>query len=192
MLKIENWFPVNRGYVYNSNHNNIEQKLTDYCLKLKNKTKSGGETWLSKTVYNTSGTLNLIEDQNFKDLNNWVKKMILEYIEKLKMSYKSYNEFEGWFNVYKKGDYQEWHDHTGSVISCIYFLKSNKDDCRVFFKPRFYDTHNVTYNIDFKPSGFVSYESEPGKLLIFRSYLQHYVEQKKNNEDRITLAYNFN
>ena len=96
---------------------------------------------------------------------------------------------DAFLNIYKKHDYQETHDHAGSMISCIYFLKSNKKSSRVFFKSRMYD--NIEHDSSNPPTGNVWFESQPGKLLIFRSYVQHFVEQHLDEEERISLAYNF-
>ena len=42
---------------------------------------------------------------------------------------------EGWFNIYKKYDYQEFHDHGKSTLSAVYFLKSNpKKSSKIYFK----------------------------------------------------------
>ena len=93
-------------------------------------------------------------------------------------------------NIYNKHDYQEAHNHFGFVISCIYFLKANNKASKVFFRPHVFD--NIKYdNFTYSPSTPVFYEAQPGKLLIFRSYIDHFVEQHLDEEQRISLAYNF-
>jgi len=50
---------------------------------------------------------------------------------------------------------------------------------------------NIEHDSSNPPTGNISFESQPGKLLIFRSYVQHFVEQHLDEDDRISLAYNF-
>jgi len=119
----------------------------------------------------------------------WIKDEVKKYVDTLRMKVNLKYEGNAFFNIYKKHDYQETHDHAGSIISCIYFLKSNEKSSRVFFKSRMYD--NIEHDSSNPPTGNVWFESQPGKLLIFRSYVQHFVEQHLDEEERISLAYNF-
>ena len=128
-------------------------------------------------------------DEKFERLNNWIKDEVKKYVDTLRMKVNLKYEGNAFFNIYKKHDYQETHDHAGSIISCIYFLKSNEKSSRVFFKSRMYD--NIEHDSSNPPTGNVWFESQPGKLLIFRSYVQHFVEQHLDEEERISLAYNF-
>jgi uncharacterized protein (TIGR02466 family) len=191
-LKIESWNPTFIGYVDNPEHSKIEKKLVEHCLKLKNKIKSGGDNWISKSTYNTDDTYNIINDKKFKSLNDWIVKNVKEY--SLKLKYK--NNFlckEAWFNVYKKYDYQEFHNHPSFTLSAVYFLKSSEKDARIFFNlDPFSDANKPEIDPDFFiTSSMIHYDPVPGRLLIFRSNLLHCVERQESNDLRISLAYNF-
>jgi len=193
-MKIESLFPSHLAWAINPYHSKYEQELSDRCYEIQKKVSSGGQAWLSKNTYNTSdGHYTIHLDPKFKDLTNWIVEQVNVYTNTLKMRYIIHTpkHYESWFNIYKKYDYQELHKHNPSVISCIYFLKA--DDTPVFFKsPIIEDSeYNPQYDIKYPPVGSHKVDPEPGKLLIFRSYLEHAVAQKVSDTPRITLAYNF-
>lgn len=191
-LQIEAWNVDFIGYIDNPQHSKIEKLLVNHCLKIKSKTKSGGDNWISKSTYNTVGTYNVINDKKFKSLNDWVINSVKEY--SIKLRYK--NNFsckEAWFNIYKKNDYQEFHTHPEFTLSAIYFLKSSTGAAKTFFNfnpsP---DFNRPDTDETFVPTSNLShYEPLPGRLLIFRSNILHCVERQEKNDLRISLAYNF-
>lgn len=192
---IENWFPYNIGVFYNKDHSKIEEGLVKRCIDIKNKYPDrGGDSWLSN-VYNTStNSYNLIEDKEFDQLICWINKRVYDYCTILRMSLDGDvyipNVDGGWFNFYKNGDFQEYHSHP-SIISVIYYLKSSSCGARTVFKSKAYDTFNVSYGSDLRTVGRVFYNPEPGKLLIFRGFYDHSVEQKTNDDLRITISLNY-
>jgi len=189
---IEHWWPTEIGFYDNPNHNKLN--LVDYCYKVKSKTKSGGQSWISNDTYNTSNNkFHLHKDKKFKKLNDWVLDCVHDYINdtKLRLNLRL-NDTESWFNIYKEGDYQEVHHHHAFVISAVYFLKSNPKYSPLIFRPTFLDQLAVGRTEGGHCNNCnVEYKAIPGRLVVFRSFLPHCVGKHKDSEERITLAYNF-
>jgi len=187
---LEQWFPSRIGFAFNPDHKEMEEELTNYCLQKREMDTNLDQTnWVGK-VYNKT----IVGVSKFDRINAWVEKQVDLYIQQHGMLNVSATDCHktGWFNVYDKGDFQEYHYHP-SFISCIYFLNSNSNDSKVIFKSPIDDVLDITYmDTTYSPSGTITYDSDPGKLLIFRSHLNHCVEQKQTDDLRITLAYNFN
>lgn len=192
-LIIEQWYPNLIGYCDNLNHNKIEKNLVKECLSLSKKIKKGGDNWVSNKTYNTIDTYNILKNKKFKNLNEWICNQVLKYSNTLKYK-NSYNCVEGWFNIYKKYDYQEFHDHGKNTLSAVYFLKSNPEkSSKILFK------FNINENLmdpTTDPSFILTspsawYKPIPGRLLIFKSTLRHCVERQEDDDLRISLAYNF-
>jgi len=193
-LIIDQWYPTFIGVCDNPEHTVIEKKLVKECLSLSNKIKKGGKDWISNKTYTTLDTYNILENKEFKNLNEWIFNKILEYSTHLKYKDK-YKCIGGWFNIYKKYDYQEYHDHGHSTLSSVYFLKSNPEkSSKIHFKfninenvmePTIDKYFNLTY-----PTAW--YTPVPGRLLIFKSTLRHCVERHEDDNLRISLAHNFN
>ena len=187
---IEHFFPTSIAHSFCPFHNEIENDLINHCFDIEKNIDSGGIHFNnSGQLYTTFSKHDILLDEKFIRLNEWVKDQIKDYVSQLKMNINFKGNGSAFFNIYKKYDYQELHDHYGSVISCIYFLKSNEKSSKVFFKSRMSDT--ITYDSLYAPTGNVFFDSQPGKLLIFRSHVQHFVEQHLDDEKRISLAYNF-
>lgn len=109
-----------------------------------------------------------------------------------------YNDINGiWINCYGNGEYQELHNHidigtTGpsNDFSCIHFLNFDKDKHKpvVFFDP-IEKLRALTYHT--KPTHYAP-DVSSGDLLIFPSYLDHYVPVSDPTPDnpRITVSFN--
>ena len=189
-MNIEHLFPTTIGYEFCPFHTDIEKKLVDHCNSFSDKYNNKESFLNNGQLFTTFQKHNLLQDKQFDKLNKWVVDKIREYMKQTTMSYDMKFEGEAFFNIYNKHDYQEEHNHFGFVISCIYFLKANNKASKVFFRPHVFD--NIKYdNFTYSPSTPVFYEAQPGKLLIFRSYIDHFVEQHLDEEQRISLAYNF-
>lgn len=102
---------------------------------------------------------------------------------------------EAWTNKYRKGHFQECHDHCMPFcnLSMVYFYKE-------FENPtfRFYMDDHSHYkasglsNVLTIPSNYsVIPKVKQGDIIIFPSHYTHYVCANKNNEERITITANF-
>ena len=190
---LEYWSPKIIGYVDNPNHKKIDTKLIKVCNNLQKKIKKGGDYWISNKIYNTLNNYNIHKDKNFKTLYDWIFQCVIEYANKLK--YKPDFKCVGsWFNVYKKNDYQEFHTHSMSSLSAVYFLKSDSEkSSKIYFKVRRDNTLSdpVITSSDSIDYPLVWYKAVPGRLLIFKSNLPHSVAMSNEDDTRISLAFNF-
>ena len=102
----------------------------------------------------------------------------------------------GWANVNGKGNFNVPHCHPDCFYSAIYYVKGgeNKGDV-VFMNPMPYFEGLIYKN---KINAYSIYNSTtwmfkpiPNQLIIFPSWLNHYVEPNKTDEDRISIAFNF-
>lgn len=190
---LEYWSPKIIGYVDNLNHKKIDTKLIKVCNNLQKKIKKGGDYWISNKIYNTLNNYNIHKDNNFKILYDWIFQCVIEYANKLK--YKpDFKCVESWFNIYKKNDYQEFHTHSMSSLSAVYFLKSDSEkSSKIYFKVRRDNTLSdpVITSSDSIDYPLVWYKAVPGRLLIFKSNLPHSVAMSNEDDTRISLAFNF-
>ena len=105
----------------------------------------------------------------------------------------------GWMNINKKGDYNRSHNHPGSDMSGILYLKCNKKSGRVVFdSPYTFSSWNElsSYNDEFveNTNCYKSYRFYPieGRMLVFPAHFRHLVEENESDEDRISIAFNLN
>jgi hypothetical protein len=103
-----------------------------------------------------------------------------------------------WYNVYRDGEYQEEHDHLGSIFrpshfSFIHLLCFDKKNHQ---PPEFRDPlsqlRHLSLELDSNHCGeFHRADVEEGDVLMFPSYLHHSVPVGKKTEyPRITISFN--
>ena len=188
-MNIHRMFPTLVGVSMNPNHDDL---LVSRCLDIQSSTQSGGTGWVSKDTYNTMGSHDILQDETFKPINDFVVNSIREYCKEIKVDTNEIVPTSSWINIYRKGDYQEYHNHNPDFLSAIYYLKTPKDSSRLFIKNPFSDMLAPDYterNADNTSRQII--QPEDGMLVIFRGHLQHCVEKHTNDEPRISLAYNF-
>ena len=191
-MKIHNLFCTPISQSFYPEHSNIKDDLINHCFDIKSKIDSGGNDWISKSVYTTCNTYNIYKDKKFKLLNDWIYGQVTEFKNTIGFD-KKLTEDTAWLNIYNKNNFQEYHNHNFHCISAIYYLKASKDDGRTFFKsplPENPNTPKVDVDNPYTWSSFFTIPEE-GKLVIFNSSIEHCVEAQNNNNVRITLAYNY-
>ena len=186
-----NLFPTPIKIVENNSFDSLN--LVNYCKQLSKNVERGGKDWITKNVFNTSYTYNICNDDKFTILNNWINKEVDIFVKEIGFSGVDGSKTEGWFNLYNKNDYQEWHNHNFYLVSAIYYLKAGKDSARTYFKNPLPENPNKPAFDSSNPYTWQSYFIEPkdNKLVLFKSDLNHCVESHENDSTRITLAYNF-
>jgi uncharacterized protein (TIGR02466 family) len=190
-MKIDLWFPVtiaNIEEILSKKENDI---LIKEILKIKKDKDKGGSNWISD-VYNTHFTFDLRTSNQFKLLCNKVTDHVNVFAKRLGSDYE-YKINSSWFNYYNKKDYQEYHEHSKSIFSAVYFFKTPKESGNIVFKdpkePDMFPLENIKYNdLSFQQC---EYQPIERRLIIFRSYLSHMVRPGNNKEPRITAAFNF-
>jgi len=181
---VDRLFPINVGIVDNPNHHELKE-LEPYIYELANKTKKGGDNWVSNKTYNTSQTHNVFQDKKFNKLTGWVTQQIARYCEFL--GYQgSLKTGAAWFNIYKKKDYQEYHNHTDGSLVAVYFYKSKKDSAKFHIKSYWQPDSN-----EFSQGSHTTYESKEGRLLIFNATVEHCVSPHMGKGDRISFSFNY-
>ena len=95
-----------------------------------------------------------------------------------------------WINVNKKNDWNVIHSHGQYNLSGTYYVKVPKDSGNIVFKdPRpAAMTNNFMVNT-FDKGEFRKVKPIEGLLILFPSYLEHFVEPSNADEDRISISF---
>ena len=200
MNHVVNIFPVPLYIGEVRNKDSINQSLLNSKLIKENKLKQ---------FENFTGNFNSSFGMHNQLEKNWIDELRDEIILGLKDYVKTLTKEgsplpgsislkEVWINSYKKGQYQEPHDHLGfdvfSLFSFIYYLKLPKESAgvTVFMNDGygklecFYSQHLNVVKAEVIP------KAEEGRYIIFPSFLTHYVtHHSSDHEQRITIAGNF-
>jgi len=96
-----------------------------------------------------------------------------------------------WININKKHSYNLPHTHPSCFLSCVLYLKTSENCGNIVFKN---PTLSLHYPMNDKNENFfATYWFKPfdGLMLVFPSYLEHYVEPNQDEVERISMAINF-
>ena len=186
-----NLFPTPLKIVTNKSFKNTD--LVKHCHKLAKKVDRGGNNWINKNTYNTCTTHNICKDIKFKKLNDWIYREVNLFVKEIGFKGVDKSKTIGWFNIYNKKDFQELHNHNFHLVSAIYYLKTDKNSAKTWFKNPLPENPNAPEFDSNNPYTWGTYFVEPknNNLIIFKSNLDHCVEIQQDDSTRITLAYNF-
>ena len=192
-MKIEllTLFPVE---VFKTQVEDIDnKKLSDIVYKKEKNEPSGQKT----NIGGWQSLGNLIEDKRFiKVLENVDKafQTVYEknnYIDEIKVAVESM-----WINVNRPKDYNKSHIHPEVHWAFVYYIKvQEKSGDLVFEDPRIRRTMQTQaifkkdyYNLS--SAAIISLTPQVGDLIIFPSYLEHFVEPNLSKEPRISISGN--
>jgi hypothetical protein len=183
-------FPKIIGKYYFDEHSKYEEEWINKCLTLSKTIEPGGKNWIN-TVYNTENTYNLNDDNKFNPLIRFLNESAIDYCKKLKYAGNLVHT-NSFFNIYQKGDYQEWHDHPKTTLSGIYCLGGVEGAADILFTD-FNNNKVITPVSEYVQDNSSTWTEifEPGKFLIFRSDTLHCVNKHTLDTPRLSVATNF-
>lgn len=151
----------------------FDNLLNDIKLKINDPGNVGNSLWEGGVVGSFSRNSKILEKYG---LHNEIYKRI-QTITSTHQDYKEYDgmnyDYEMWWNYYKEGKFQEYHTHNVNVLSGILYLTDST--AATCFCER--GDRHVVY-------------PKKGMVVIFPSWLGHYVQPAK--EERCTIAFNYN
>jgi uncharacterized protein (TIGR02466 family) len=100
-----------------------------------------------------------------------------------------------WLNVFQPGAQEHQHSHDGSLLSCSYYVEAPEHCGDIVFpdpigERRSYRAFTKTHAPTYLTGGDVSFAPQPGRLIMFESWLEHRVHCNKSDKVRISLAFN--
>jgi uncharacterized protein (TIGR02466 family) len=138
----------------------------------------------------------VLADANLIELEQFVIATAQTFLEKaLKLPPRRLEIERSWINVFKPGAQEAQHSHDGSILSCSYYVEAPKDcGCIVMPDPigarRSYREFTKTAGSDLLTRRDIAVEPQPGRLVMFESWLPHYVQCNKSDRVRISIAMN--
>ena len=99
-----------------------------------------------------------------------------------------------WININRKHHFMRHHNHINSVFSGVYYIKVPKNSGDLEFNSPIADHKHVIdsdwiKNFNFFNSNTWQIPAEEGKLVVFPSWLVHFVQPNLSDEDRISLSF---
>ena len=173
----------------------MREKLAPHIEESYNKDPNNQPTnWFCKVH-----TSYLNTEEKLEEIKAMYNSNIIEFFQEINFPECEIKIQYAWYNVYKKGQWQEVHNHyggtDGTYFSAVHFLKYNKEK----HSPLVFNNTNQTLlqpfrlgresSIDFWDIK-LPIEVEEGDIIIFPSVLDHQVPPQETDETRITISFN--
>ena len=115
------------------------------------------------------------------------------YLDNLKYEYEEMYITGMWSNILKPGETHSPHTHSNNLLSGVFYLQSNDNSPAItFIDPRpqasVLQPQQTEYTKDNGTLYF--YPAKVNRMVLFPSWLQHYVPKNNSNENRISIAFN--
>ena len=134
----------------------------------------------------------LHKTEPFKWFANDIGKTAFDIIDKLNYDVEQIEITGMWGNILKPGETHSPHTHSNNFLSGVFYLESDAETGIIFSDPRpaadvLVPRKKTKTN---ENSNLLSYISKQNRLIIFPSWLVHWVPINKSKRDRISISFN--
>ena len=175
--------PIWQTKILDDNENNIIKKnILEKTQKEPsvNKTNAGG--WQSDSI---------LKEETFFNLIN----QVTEAIKNTELKPKKINFVQGWCNVNYKNNWNVIHNHGQYHLSAVYFVQKPLNsgelalrDPRAILTATWGGWANEIYKLT-NENAIIYLNTNEKDLIIFPSFLDHFVTPSNSNEERISIAF---
>ena len=160
-------------------------------------TKFTYEQFKGSTKLRTEKFKNILLDPSLKDLKTWIEIQAKDYLDnELGIDYDEFFFSESWININGKGGDQKVHNHSNSIVSGTYYLKSLDGHPPLdFHKVKSENEPFISLTEHYaqgnpNTTSKVSFPSTQDSMLVFQSQLYHGHLANELEENRIGLSWN--
>lgn len=170
------------------------KELSSIVLKYKEENKNCSRS--GRSSFQTDYFFNSYDNDIVKKLFETHILPMSDHIIKFIWNYnRTYSKTEYWYNVNSKHSYNMQHNHIGSILSGVFYIKVPEQSGNITFVRSESEVNELARLIDPNNTNYYThsrYWSNPieGKLVVFPSYLPHYVDENLSDETRISLSFN--
>lgn len=134
-------------------------------------------------------------------LHQWINQGLEDYFKWLGVAYRVEGAVQGWPNINRFGDYHDQHNHPGAYLSGTYYAQvpealeklDSRPDLRpghiTFYDPR-YCANMTAIAGDPYMEGEYTVRPQPGLMLMWPAFLNHFVHPNLSKTPRISISFN--
>jgi len=181
-FNIEPIFPISVQF------SNIERAFTkkelNFFKTYENKTSKNIGNYSSKNNY-------ILNEITLKTLKKEISNCINNYVNQV-MCYENVDVYitQSWLNYTKQNESHHVHEHPNSFLSGVLYLQTCEEDKIYFYKKKYQQISPNIKNWNNYNSSSWWFPVKNGDIILFPSELTHSVDIKKQNNTRISLAFN--
>ena len=174
--------------VYTDNPNCTSEKLVKFSKKLL--AEHGSKPFYSPCISTVDNMGNVLELPEFTVIKEHVINTIGAYAQAVKLDKDNLRFSCSWLNLYDVHGYQDLHTHSESLLSGVFYIKSDGHKDLIFQSPSHFFQPVTPKHTEknLQNCSNVEYPSIEGRCYIFPSHLMHRTMPAKS--ERISLSFN--
>jgi len=140
---------------------------------------------------------NVLLEESYKDIALWIEMQAKDYLDnELGLEYDEFFFSESWLNISNKGGEQGIHNHSNSIISGTYYLKSEDGHPPLEFHRSKYDgVPFISLTEHYKQgnpntASKLAFPCTQDSMIVFQSQLYHGHMPNMIEEERVGLSWN--
>lgn len=184
-VNVELNFPTTIAW---KNFGKPDKKIVDYVKKIALENKDDP---FNCPCISTVRTYNqILRDKILDDILKNIIEVVGSYCQFTSLKSENLQIADSWANLYNEGGYQDLHMHHASLLSGVYYLKSQGNQDIVFQNPCYFNIPVLPdYNeININNAMNVNYETFEGRCMVFMSSLMH--KTLPATDERISISFN--
>lgn len=146
----------------------------------------------NQTTTNWQSKSNLHKNVLYNKLTHTVIDNTKKVFDSLSFKYHSFNITDMWSNVLKPGETHRPHTHSNNILSGVFYVEAEKTSGIIFTDPRpqagVIQPDVNKQHVD--NASVIKYDSATNRMILFPSWLQHYVPVNETDKNRISIAFN--
>ena len=159
--------------------------------------KSSGVSKSNRSGWHSKGNLFESDAPSIQKVRDAAQDAVLEITRKVNTRFKPEDfslKLFAWMNANPVGGYNAPHTHPGAHWSGVYYVaqpevEEGSSGMIEFLDPRFDLEHwKILDASTFRPK--LTFRPSVGELILFPSYLMHWVHPNQSKEERVTIAFN--
>ena len=167
---------------------------SDFLDRRINDEELGEVIKIGEETYDNFGNLisnnqNILDNEKFIDIKNFIQRSLNEYIQK---NIQPKNEVsiyvtQSWLNYNRKNEFHHLHYHKNSYLSGVFYFNTVENDKIILVdsQPKYCLEIEGEYSYD-----HWNFPVKHGQLILFPSFLYRKVEKNSGMETRVSLSFN--
>ena len=185
-LNAEQWFP---SVIWSGMLNGVDNdKIESFAYDRKNLDKG---VQISNYIGWQSNSIKQGDNEEFDQLVNAITEQVNGCAAPAELP--EINIQNIWLNINTPGAYNTLHNHAGSVLSGVYYIKSDPSQGNIMFERN--DGAEYFLPPMEKPNYFTStattYKAMTGAIYVFPGWLKHSVQPNLTKDDRLSISFNY-
>ncbi len=177
-----------------ADHEDRDRELVEYVYALEQRHANLTTDYRAQDLFNRDvPAINWLRER--------VNETVVDYLRHIGIDYPVEWTIQAWPNINRFGDYHDLHNHPRAYLSGTYYVRvptrreplrtrgDERPGCITFYDPRYAANMGAIRGDPYVDPEF-TVRPEPGLLMLWPAFINHFVHPNLSREARITISFN--